>query len=167
MLTRRDFVKAAAAAAVLPLSPRSARALPDATRKALEMSGLVYVSPLLADGSESTCHAEIWFGWIEGQIVVITRKDGWRARSVRRGLDRARIWVGDHGQWKRLIGNSRAFLTAPHLDARAKLSSDGPLFERLMKEFSRKYPKEFPDWDERMRSSFAAGDRVLVRYSPA
>ena len=69
---------------------------------ALKQSGLVYISPLRADGSESTCHGEVWFAWLDGSVVIITGRDRWKARAVARGLDGARLWVGDHGPWKRL-----------------------------------------------------------------
>jgi hypothetical protein len=167
MLTRRRFVQAAAGAALLPFAPRAALALPDATLKALEKSGLVYVSPLRSDGNESTCHAEIWYGWLDGMVIVASARDRWRARSVDKGLDRARIWVGDYGQWKRMLGKNETFRDAPSFDAKAAISTDKALFARLMKDFARKYPKEFPSWDERMNSEFASGKRVMVTYTPS
>lgn len=167
MLTRRRFVQAAAATALVPLWPRLARALPEAAREALGTSPLVYVCPLRRDGSESTCHAEIWFGWIDGKVVVITGRERWRARSVRQGLDRARIWVGDHGRWKGVFGTDDSFRTAPSFEAAAELSRDRALFGRLMAVYATKYPRQFPDWEANMRRDFTAGKRILVVYTPA
>ncbi len=171
MLTRRAFLEGAAALALLPaalrVAPARAATLPDATRKALAESGLVYVSPLRKDGGESTCHAEIWYGWLDGKVVVATGPERWRARAVTRGLDRARIWVGDYGRWKGVLGKNEAFRQGPSFDARAAVSRDRALFDRLMARFRKKYPDEFPSWDARMHREFEAGTRVLVVYEPA
>lgn len=140
--------------------------LPDATRQLLKTSGLVYVSPLRRDGGESRCHGEVWFGWIDDSVVLITSREAWKARALARDLDRARIWVGDHGRWKGLITRNERFREAPHFDARASRSKDPALLEQLMRLYTRKYPEEFGDWEERMRTGFASGERLLIRYAP-
>ena len=50
----------------------------------------------------------MWFGWIDGAAVVITAATTWKARSLERGLTRARLWVGDYGRWKQLIGRNES-----------------------------------------------------------
>ena len=134
---------------------------------ALAKSGLVYISPLLSDGRESTCHGEVWFAWLDGAVVVITGRDRWKARAVARGLDGARLWVGDHGPWKRLgVVENQAFRAAPSFVATAEIVKDPALLDRLLAEFERKYPEEIGAWRDRMRSGYADGSRVLVRYTP-
>jgi hypothetical protein len=133
---------------------------------ALEKSGLVYVSPLKSDGAESSCHAEIWFAWLDGAVVVITASERWRARAIANGLDRARIWVGDHGRWKQLVGRNEDFRQAPKFDARAEAVKDEALLERMLAEFERKYPAEIGKWREKMRGGFHDGSRTLIRYTP-
>jgi hypothetical protein len=166
LIARREFLLAALAGALAPRAfARAAAAAPE-LEAALERSGFVYVSPLRADGSESTCHGEVWFGWEGGAVVLITARDSWKARAVARGLDGARIWVGDHGTWKRLVGSSEEFRKAPVFDARAEIATDAALLERLIASYERKYPAEIGRWRDRFREGFADGSRVLIRYTP-
>jgi len=155
----------------LLLVPGAARAaatrfaLPPETLRALETAEFVYVSPLARDGSESTCHGEVWYGWIDGAVHLTTARTTWKARAVARGLDRARIWVGSHGRWKGILGRNEAFRQAPSFDARAKIAPNDRL-EELLTLYQRKYPKEIGAWAERMRKGHADGTRVLLRYDP-
>ncbi len=162
MITRRVFLGGSAAALFAPAALVRAAEL----EVALEKSGFVYVSPLRSDGNESTCHGEVWYGWIDGSVVLITGADRWKARSVKKGLDRARIWVGDHGRWKKLIGTNEAFRKAPSFDARAEIVKDDALLDQLIAIYEKKYPDEIADWRDRFRSGYADGSRVLVRYRP-
>ena len=163
LIDRRTFLLASAAAA---LAPRLARAAaPSGLDSALETSGLVYVSPLLSDGRESRCHGEVWFAWLDGAAVIITASDRWKARAVARGLDRARLWVGDRGTWKKLIGHDEGFRQAPSFDARAAISKDPALLDRTLATFERKYPKEIGRFRDPMRQGVADGSRVLIQYT--
>ena len=141
--------------------------LPAGTVAALDTSGLVYVSPLKSDGSESTCHGEVWFGWIDGAVVLITGADRWKSRALGKGLDGARIWVGDHGPWKGLVTKNEGFREAPHFDTRAAAVKDEALLERLLSIYDTKYPEEIGRWRDKMRKGFHDGSRVLIRYTPA
>ena len=140
--------------------------LPPRTRSLLESSPFVYISPLRRSGRESTCHGEVWYGWLDGTVVIITSTGSWKARALERGLDRARLWVGDHGRWKGWLWNNEAFREAPSFDARAKIDADADLLERLMQGYREKYPEEIRSWEPRMRAGFERGDRVLIRYVP-
>ena len=161
-LDRRGFLCGSLALLVAPAALARAAEL----EQALETSGLVYVSPLRADGHESTCHGEVWFGWIDGAVVINTSKETWKARALERGLDRARIWVGDHGRWKRLLGSNQAFLQAPSFEARAERRKDDALLDRLLAIYEKKYPDEIGKWRDRMRNGHADGSRILIRYTP-
>jgi hypothetical protein len=132
---------------------------------ALEKSGFVYVSPLVGEGRESTCHAEVWFAWLDGSVVLITGSDRWTARALARGFDRARIWVGDHGRWKKLVGRNESFRGAPKFDARAEPVKDEALLERMLAVYDTKYPEEIGSWRDKMRSGFHDGTRTLIRYT--
>jgi hypothetical protein len=175
-LARRAFLRGAVGLALALRLPWPARVLAEAARESeglgpqtlelLEQSGFVYVSPLRQDGSESTCHGEVWFGWLDGAAVLITSRMAWKARALERGLDRARVWVGDHGRWRRLVGTNEAFREAPRFDARVSRSRDAELLERLVLVYREKYPSEIGRWEERFRSGFASGERVLLRYEP-
>jgi len=135
--------------------------------QALAKSEYAYISPLVGGGKESTCHGEVWYGWIDGAVVITTGSDRWKARAIDRGLDKARIWVGDHGRWKKLVGRNEAFRQAPHFEAKGVLvPNDELLLNRLLEIFDRKYPKEIGRWRDKMRSGFLDGSRVLIRYKP-
>jgi hypothetical protein len=175
LIDRRTFLTLAAGALVWPAarsfaaeggtSPGQA---PDAAlREALEKSGFVYVSPLRKDGAESNCHGEVWFAFLDGAVVLNTATTTWKARAVAAGLDRARIWAGDHGRWKTVMGRDEAFRQAPSFDARAEVVKDAALLDRLLAAFESKYPDEIASWRDKMRAGFHDGSRVLIRYAPA
>jgi hypothetical protein len=171
LIDRRDFLAGALALAAWPRAVRAEEArgpaLPEPALRALPGSEFVYVSPLLADGRESTCHAEVWYGWLDDAVVLITSKDSWKARSVAKGLDRARLWVGSHGRWKTALGGrSEEFRQAPSFVGRARVSREAPLLERLLGVYEKKYPAEIGRWRDRFREGLASGERVLLVYQP-
>jgi hypothetical protein len=168
-LTRRRFLALGAmgAAAVALPFPRVARALaydlPQAARDALSSSPLVYVSPLKKDGSESTCHGEVWFVQDGADVLVVTAQDRWKARSLRGGLERARVWVGDFGVWTRA---DEKYKSAPTFLAKVSFENDAAARERVLGTFGKKYPAEWDKWGPRFRDGLADGSRVLLRYAP-
>jgi len=167
-LTRRELIQLGAGAIVALAWPaRSRAALAPEVTGLLERSGFVYVSPLKGDGGESRCHGEVWYGWLDGSVVLITARTSWKARALERGFARARIWVGDHGRVGRVLGSGDAYREAPSFEASAARSQDAALLDRLMTTYRGKYPKEIGSWEDRMRSGFASGERVLIRYTPA
>ena len=97
------------------------------TVRALETSEFAYISPLRSDGRESTCHGEVWYAWLDGAVLVNTASKTWKARSLAKGLDRARIWVGDYGVWKRAVGRNEKFREGPSFDARVERVKDDAL----------------------------------------
>jgi hypothetical protein len=165
--TRRELLRGALAVGVGALLPGRVGAaefeLPEATAASLGSSGLVYISPLLGDGRESRCHGEVWFLYDGGGVLIATAGEGWKARSLARGRDRARLWVGDLGP----IARARPQLAkAPSFVARARLESDPAAFQRLLEGFARKYAREWGRWEARFRDEYNAGERVLIRYAP-
>jgi hypothetical protein len=167
-LTRRELIQlgiGAAAALAWPGRLRAA-ALSSELTALLEKSGFVYVSPLLASGAESRCHGEVWYGWLDGSVVLVTSKQAWKARALERGLERARIWVGDHGRVGRVLG-SDAFRAAPSFDARARQERDAGVLDRLMPLYRKKYPAEIESWEPKFRTGVASGERVVIRYAPS
>jgi hypothetical protein len=164
-MTRRELIRLGIAAALAwPRRSRAAGLGSDLTAL-LEKSGFVYVSPLLASGAESRCHGEVWFGFLDGGVVLITSKESWKARALGRGLARARIWVGDHGRVGGVLG-SEAFRKAPSFDAQGRQEKDAGLVDRLMAVYREKYPDEIGTWEPRFRSGVESGERILIRYEP-
>ncbi len=146
---------------------RTGSPVPPVAPALLEESPFVYVSPLKRDGTESTCHAELWYAWLDGAVVVIVARNRWKATALSRGLDRARIWVGDHGVWKTWYGGrNEAFREAPAFVGRGQRVADDALLERLLARYETKYPDEIADWRAPMRDGYADGSRVLIRYTP-
>lgn len=158
-----------AAAALLGGVLRPARVLAgepaaDGVTAALAESHLIYVSPLHADGRESTCQAEVWFVADAGDAFVVTASDAWRARAVRNGLSRARVWVGDVGVWSDSDG---AYRELPGAEAQASLVTDAAEHARLLERFGDKYTLEWVIWGPRFRNGLADGSRVMIRYRPS
>ncbi len=169
ILGRRQFLAATAcvlASPVQAVARDAAPALSESTRTALAKSKFVYVSPIQSNGEESRCHGEVWYGWLEGSVFMTCASDSWKVRAVKKGLDRARIWVGDYGRWRKALGENRDFLNGPRFEAAASVSEDTDQVARLLAELARKYPKEFPGWKDRMESGHRDGSRLLLRYTP-
>ena len=166
-LTRRRFLSLAAAGAAAWALPRPAFALafelPQAARDALASSPLVYVCPLKKDGAESACHGEVWFVQDGADVLVVTAEERWKARAVRGGLDRARLWVGDFGVWTRSGGR---FKSGPTFVAKSSFDADPAARERALAAYGKKYPAEWDKWGPRFRDGLADGSRVLLRYAP-
>lgn len=173
-IDRRTFLGGAALALLAPgrvlaeeRSSTSPRILAAAT-EVIEKSPYAYISPLKKDGAESTCHGEVWFAWIDGAVVVNSRRGTWKVKALEQGLDRARIWVGDHGRWKSSIGGGRneTFREAPTFEAKARFETDRAVLDRLIAVFEKKYAGEFDRWREDMQTGFFSGKRKLIRYEP-
>ena len=94
-------------------------------------------------------------------LLVVTASDRWKAIAVSRGLDRARIWVGDFGRWKRSGGR---YKSAPSFLAKARFEADASVAGRALVAFGAKYPDEWDKWEPRFRTGLADGSRVLIRY---
>jgi len=172
LIDRRSLLEAMVGLLLAPAALARAQASPagpsvgPASERVLAESPFVYVSPLRSNGQESRCHGEVWYGWIDGSAVVITSARSWKARSVARGLDRARLWVGDYGRVKKMIGSNQAFRTGPSFVAGAERVRTAELLDRLLGIYDKKYPAEIENWREPMRTGFQDGTRVLIRYVP-
>lgn len=166
-LTRRRFLYSTGSGLLLAgLAPASLlRAdtgpLGEVHRKAIAESTLVYVSPLRSDGAESTCHGEVWFVADGDDVLVVTAVDRWKAVAIKKGLSRARLWVGDHGVWTTSGG---AFKKSPSFDATARL--DVAAHATALEKFGIKYPAEWDKWGPRFEKGLSGGSRVLIRYTP-
>jgi len=162
-LSRRRFLETSAVLSGGLLLP--VRAFADANpavRAALARSPLVYVSPLRRDGSESRCHGEVWFVSDGADLLVVTNPERWRAAAIGKGLDRARLWVGNFGVWTK----SDTWRKAPSTEARASLERDKAVQAMALEAFGAKYAAEWESWGPRFREGLASGERVLIRYSP-
>ncbi|HEY8121836.1 MAG TPA: hypothetical protein VII78_11010 [Myxococcota bacterium] len=163
-LTRRELLIASAAAACLPrASFADASALSAAAHDALGTSPLVYVSALRRDGSESRCHAEVWFVRDADSALVVTSSQAWRAQAIGKGLARARLWVGDFGGWSGKPDDQR-YQAGQAFLAEATLEKAQPAHDHALALFGSKYTKEWGSWGPRFKNGLADGSRVLIRY---
>jgi hypothetical protein len=164
-LSRRELLLAGACAlGAAAFWPRRAFAQADAAfLAAAKSSPLVYVSPLLANGSESRCHGEVWFFMDGGDVVLATATKTWKARALELGRDRARVWVGDFGPYSKTPEKVK---TAPNIVAKASHDKDPAVFARLLAAYAVKYPDEWAKWKPRFESGNADGSRIVIRYSP-
>lgn len=160
---RRKFLNSSIAIAL------SAGALPQIYAKqspaiaALDQSALIYLTPILANGNESTCHGEVWFVHHENEIFVVTQSDAWRAEAIRKGLSSAAIWIGEFGVWKRAKDK---FRSAPYLRISGSLENDPTVHAALLDKFGAKYSDEWSSWGPRFKNGLADGSRVMLRYKP-
>ena len=163
-ITRRRLIALGAGTIVALAWPRPVRAVLGSDVTALlERSGFVYVSPLKRDGSESRCHAEVWFVGDGDSALVVTSAKAWRAQAIGKGLSRARVWVGDHGVWDP-SGKERAFQAAPSFVAEAALEKAQSAHDHALALFGSKYTREWGSWGPRFQKGLADGSRVLIRY---
>lgn len=165
--TRRQLLGYAAASVAVGLLPRIASAVTVPSRaaaSALVDSDLIYLTPIKSNGEESKCHSEIWFTYDGNDVFVVTAHDAWRARAIRQGLTRARIWVGEFGTWTRAQGRYRS---APTFDAIGKIESDQSEQQRVLDLYGKKYTLEWIVWGPRFRNALADGTRTMLRYRPA
>lgn len=157
MITRR------AAVAITLLAPfvRAEEKPASPLQLALQNSKLVYISPLRKDGTESTCHAEVWFVMFEGDLCIVTASNAWRVRSVKSEQGRARLWVGDHGLW---YDEKSKFREAPTVDATGRIETDPVTHDTVLAKFSEKYPGGWSTWGPRFQRGLESGERTMVRY---
>ena len=165
MATRRDLVVGLAIVPTIPILARTAFAVDAESTPSdkLETSPLVYITPIKSNGEESRCKAEIWFSHHEGDVFVVTPPETWRARAVGKGLTKARLWVGDFGEWKQSDG---AFRKAPEYMTTASIESEGEVHERVLSAMGEKYAETgWGRWGQRFKDGLADGSRVMIRYA--
>ena len=172
-VSRRSFLEGAAALsgailmpAALAQSAESAQGkstLSKAAREAIAKSELIYISHLRSDGSESSCHAEVWFVAEGDDLLVVTWDTRWRSRAIKKGLDRARIWVGDFGMWRQSHG---AFKQGPSFLAKGEhISSDAAAVKRTLDAMGPKYATSgWTTYGPRFTKGLKSGHHVLLRY---
>lgn len=163
----RRFALGVGTIAVLPQRVFSQQGSSQAaqTLRLFERAEFAYISPKQSNGKESRCHGEVWFAWIDSRIVIVTARDSWKYRALAAGLDKAYLWVGNHGRWKGWFGRrNTAFKIATKHICRASESRDPKLLDRMLEQFAVKYPDEFDDWEQEQRDGFHEGRRTLIVY---
>jgi hypothetical protein len=164
MITRRNLVTACGGALVLGSLPlRLMGSQAPSLKQAIDSSDLIYLTAIRSNGSESSCQAEVWFVPEGKDLYIVTATDSWRVQAVKKGLKKARIWVGDLGPWRGTEGKYKAL---PSLDALATEVFDGAKQEEILEQFGSKYPASWLFYGSRFRDGLADGTRTMVKYRP-
>ncbi|MEX0943621.1 MAG: hypothetical protein WD002_13875 [Pseudomonadales bacterium] len=163
MFTRRKFMESTAATLVLLNLPFVARGSHHELAEKLKQTNLIYVTPIRTDGKESRCQAEIWFAADGTDMYVCTGTGSWRARAPRKGLSKARVWIGDLGNWRSTGGRYRKL---PSVEARVAIIEDRAEQDRVLALFGDKYTAEWGSWGPRFRNGLDDGSRTMLRYRP-
>jgi hypothetical protein len=139
-------------AALLSASARAGAAeLSDAVKSALASSQHVYISSTRKDGSLSK-PAEIWFLYRNGAVYVGTPPTSWRAKRIKAGRPQAKIAVGK--------------TDGPSFMASGAIVNEPEVYPLLFETFAKKYPDGWPRYEDKFRSGFKDGSRVLIKYTP-
>lgn len=164
MFTRRKFLRAGAAVVAVAQIPMLARADHHQLHEKLQQTDLIYLTPIKSNGEESRCQAEIWFAADGTDMFVCTGTTSWRAQAPRKGLTKARVWVGDMGNWRSTGGRYR---NLPQVETDVAVIDDKAEQARVLALFGKKYRAEWGSWGPRFRDGLADGSRTMLRYRPA
>jgi hypothetical protein len=145
------IVALVALAVVVAADATWAGEVPAAAREQLATAKYVYISSTRKDGSLSK-PAEIWFMSDHGAVYVGTPPTSWRARRIKAGRPQAKIAVGKPD--------------GPSFTATGAVVKDPALQTLMMETYAKKYPDGWPKYEQKFRSGFADGSRILIKYTP-
>ncbi|HVO24343.1 MAG TPA: hypothetical protein VMW56_12015 [Candidatus Margulisiibacteriota bacterium] len=152
--TQCGWVTAAVAVVVLVLcsaAPRVDAELSPEIKAALTNSKYVYIASTRKNGSLSK-PAEIWFLYRDGAVYVGTPPTSWRARRIKANRTQAKIWVGK--------------ADGPSFMATGAIVNDPAAQQAMLEAYAKKYPDGWSRFEEKFRSGFKDGTRVLIKYTP-
>lgn len=160
-MDRRSFLKRTAGVIALSMSPKAVLAAPDLPQKNLATSALIYISPLRSDNRPSRCQAEVWFVQDGAEILVVSSSYAWRVQAIEKGLDKARIWIGEAGVWSKSNGRYKKF---PTVDVQGVIENDHDAQQVALEAYKDKYRGAWLFWKRRFRNGLADGTRTMLRY---
>jgi len=140
-----------AVATVVLAGVAGAGELPAAVTTALATSKYVYISSTRKDGSLSK-PAEIWFMYRSGAVYVGTPPTSWRAKRIKKGRPTVKIAVGT--------------ADGPSFTATGAIVNEPEAMTELYETYAKKYPDGWPQFEQKFRSGFKDGSRVLIKYAP-
>ena len=133
------------------ITPRVQAELSGEIKSALATSKFVYIASTRKDGSLGK-PAEIWFLYHQGAVYVGTPPTSWRARRIKAGRAPAKIWVGK--------------TDGPSFMATGAIVSEPAVQQAMLEAYAKKYPDGWSKFEEKFRSGFKDGTRVLIKYTP-
>lgn len=119
---------------------------------ALGTSKYVYIASTRKDGTLGK-PAEIWFLYHSGAVYVGTPPTSWRARRIKAGRPRAKIWVGKPD--------------GPSFMATGAIVNEPEVYPVLYETYAKKYGEGWSRFADKFRNGFKDGSRVLIKYTPA
>lgn len=152
MRTRSSVVRyTLAGLATLLMFVTGAAALSDGIKTELAAAKYVYISSTRKDGTLSK-PAEIWFFSRNGAVYVGTPSTAWRAKRIKAGRPQAKIAVGK--------------ADGPSFVATGAIVTDTEAQQAMLETYAKKYPDGWSKFEDKFRSGFKDGSRVLIKYTP-
>ena len=137
--------------AALLTTPRAQAELSAEVKSALTTSKYVYIASTRKDGQLGK-PAEIWFLYRNGAVYIGTPPGSWRARRIKAGRPQAKIWVGK--------------ADGPSFPAIGAIVNEPDAQQAMLEAYAKKYPDRWSKFEEKFRSGFKDGTRVLIKYTP-
>ena len=125
--------------------------LAPAIQAELTRSTYVYIATTRKNGSLGKA-AEIWFLYHNGAVYVASPPTAWRVRRIKAGRPQAKIAVGKPD--------------GPFFMATGAVVTEPEMYPILLETYAKKYPDGWPRFEEKFRSGFKDGSRVLIKYTP-
>jgi hypothetical protein len=125
--------------------------LPEAVKSQLATSKYVYIASTRKNGSLGK-PAEIWFLYHHGAVYVGTPPTSWRARRIKAGRTQAKIWVGK--------------ADGPSFVATGAIVNEPDVYPVMYEAYAKKYADGWSHFEEKFRTGFKDGSRVLIKYVP-
>lgn len=154
MQLRTQHVQLAVTVALLAnflIAPRAQAGLSTEIKTALASSKYVYIASTRKNGSLGKA-AEIWFLYHNDAVYVGTPPTSWRARRIKAGRPQAKISVGK--------------ADGPSFMATGAIVNDPEAQQAMLEAYAKKYPDGWSKFEEKFRSGFKDGTRVLIKYTP-
>jgi PPOX class probable F420-dependent enzyme len=151
-----DF-KGLSAVATAILAMLAVGAPADAAASARDMGALagasyIYIATVRKDGSQSTA-APVWFvAKPDGEILIDTNSDSWKAKRLRRGSPFL-VWIGSR--------------TGPAFIGKAEFVNDRAVQDEMIAAIPKKYWLAWFGLFGPKRERFDSGKVVTIRISPA
>ena len=134
-----------------PFIGRATAELSPEIKTALATSTYVYIASTRKNGSLGKA-AEIWFLYHNGAVYVGTPPTSFRARRIKAGRTAAKIWVGK--------------ADGPSFMASGAIVNEPEAQQAMLETYAKKYPDGWSKFEDKFRSGFKDGTRVLIKYTP-
>ena len=111
----------------------------------------IYIATIRKDGSQSSA-VPVWFVTnAQGQILIDTNSNSWKARRVRRGSP-VIVWMGAR--------------TGPAFIGKAEFVTDPSVQDQMIERIPQKYLLARLGWFGPKRANFDSGKVVTIRITP-